>query len=466
MSVCVNVRTEKQLDPNDIFRNLADSGERIIVTSDKFPHVHLGTHLKSLRGIEINQEEGGYEVRVCSFSSLDDLRLFAKTIQVVIDMTGGKAYFEDADDEEVTDPLQQFDEKWAKTQRASSFEVIRALSTHSGYPIVMYGIFLSFCIGPKLLEAFHIPLRGAYRQEDVAELQDYLIDVQWKLADEPDTSTRLAISPPSGKEEERQDISLISIKNGKVSQFTYISEAQLLGLMDMDDKSREPVFIPFREADKILPGDLFEPIDDEQYRLTGKLSADTVHEMMERARYLQPDDLFGKDTFPGEGRDRQQHTVILMWNPAISSVSLKDHRRDIAQMRTADFCWSVWEYDRARLGDQFYLVKVGEGHTGIVMSGVFISHPFQGEDWSGKGRLTYYAHLRPNVILDPDSAPMVTTAQLAKAIPSFDWSGGHSGRLLTSDEALRLESLWADYLKHNKNKADGRTLDIISGGSF
>lgn len=39
MSVCVNVRTEKELVAEDILNQLISQGEKIVVTSDEFPYV-------------------------------------------------------------------------------------------------------------------------------------------------------------------------------------------------------------------------------------------------------------------------------------------------------------------------------------------------------------------------------------------------------------------------------------------
>ena len=103
------------------------------------------------------------------------------------------------------------------------------------------------------------------------------------------------------------------------------------------------------------------------------------------------------------------------------------------------FSWSVWEHERAKCGDRFFLVCVGKGDTGIVMSGVFDSHPYEAKDRSGEG---FYMDMLPNVILEPGFAPMVTTEELQKAIPSFDWTGGYSGRLRSQEDAKKLEILW------------------------
>ena len=94
------------------------------------------------------------------------------------------------------------------------------------------------------------------------------------------------------------------------------------------------------------------------------------------------------------------------------------------------------------------------------MSGVFNSHPYEAEDWSGKGRRVFYMDILPNVILDPDHAPMITTEELQKAIPSFDWTGGHSGRLLSQEDAQKLETIWAGFLKKNEDRIDGEIFNV------
>ncbi|MBO5314279.1 MAG: hypothetical protein J6A70_03220 [Prevotella sp.] len=45
--------------------------------------------------------------------------------------------------------------------------------------------------------------------------------------------------------------------------------------------------------------------------------------------------------------------------------------------------------------------------------------------------------------------------------PTFDWTGGRSGRLLSLQEAQALESLWQKYFNENADKADGVTMNAI-----
>lgn len=56
-------------------------GEQIVITSDEFPSIKFGSHLKAIRGVEINQEQQGYKVRVCTHASVADLQLFVVTIE-------------------------------------------------------------------------------------------------------------------------------------------------------------------------------------------------------------------------------------------------------------------------------------------------------------------------------------------------------------------------------------------------
>ena len=114
---------------------------------------------------------------------------------------------------------------------------------------------------------------------------------------------------------------------------------------------------------------------------------------------------------------RKQKTFILKWNPEISSVRTdlwhfwKQHQNFV------EANWSVWDHRRAQVGDRFFMVKVGNGITGIVMEGSFASNPVLGEDWSGKGRKVYYCDLNINYIMDPESDPIIPTEELAEAIP-------------------------------------------------
>lgn len=167
-------------------------------------------------------------------------------------------------------------------------------------------------------------------------------------------------------------------------------------------------------------------------------------------------------------------TIILFWNPAISSYNLERHRDMLSRdyFEIDSFNWSVWEHQRAHEGDRFFMVRcknkpvpgklnqwgrqvwepVLDDTTGICMSGIFTSEPYRGEDWSGKGRETYYMNMNIQQATDPDKFVIIKTSTLIEAMPDFDWKGGHSGRLLDEASADKLDKLFERALTANNDK--------------
>lgn len=154
-------------------------------------------------------------------------------------------------------------------------------------------------------------------------------------------------------------------------------------------------------------------------------------------------------------------TYILFWNPAVSSYKLENFQNEIEDTGYyGDMTWSIWEHKNASAGDRFFLVRCGDGNTGICMSGYFSSDPYQDEDWSGKERDTYYVNLEPDIMINPEYLPILTTAELVSAIPEFDWTGGHSGRLIDAHLAEKLEALWDNFLDEHSYIFDNHAVAL------
>lgn len=147
-------------------------------------------------------------------------------------------------------------------------------------------------------------------------------------------------------------------------------------------------------------------------------------------------------------------TVILKWNPSISSYNMKHFLDDLCDLKEGfmpDFNWSIWDHAQVEEGARFFWVKVGShGQLGIVGAGEITSDPYPGEDWSGKGREVFYADFEPEVLINPDAMPILTVAELQAAIPDFEWDKGHSGLVLSDEQAERLEECWSKFLEVNK----------------
>ena len=146
------------------------------------------------------------------------------------------------------------------------------------------------------------------------------------------------------------------------------------------------------------------------------------------------------------------NTVILMWNPAFSSFKMDRFLGGLAEWPAFGLNWSVWEHEQVHKWDRFYMIRVGECNTGVVMSGYVVSEPYRDEDWSGKGRETYYIDLRIDVMLNPELCPLLSTNELTELLPDFDWSGGHSGRILPQGDMAKLNNIWEQHLERNKDK--------------
>lgn len=141
--------------------------------------------------------------------------------------------------------------------------------------------------------------------------------------------------------------------------------------------------------------------------------------------------------------------VILRWNPEISSYGMDRFKNAIEEARNTQnymLNWSVWEHEKVHCGDRFFMLRVGKGKTGVVMSGRIVSEPYHDEDWSGKGRMTYYVNIQPDFLVDTERGTHLSIRDLEKALPRYVWKEGHSGMVLNDSLGTKLEWLWVDFL--------------------
>ena len=144
---------------------------------------------------------------------------------------------------------------------------------------------------------------------------------------------------------------------------------------------------------------------------------------------------------------RQQRTFIMRWNPEISSYKLVDFEHAMEDFYTEGFYydWSIFDYKKVHIGDRFFMLKVGNGNTGIVMSGIIISLPYRDKDWSGKDRDTWYVRMLPDCMIHPNKSKMVSIQTLNSALPGVNWNEGHSGVLLNKEQTTKFNEIWHNY---------------------
>ncbi len=134
---------------------------------------------------------------------------------------------------------------------------------------------------------------------------------------------------------------------------------------------------------------------------------------------------------------------LMRWNPTISSFTAEDYEECVSHMQNGMFRlnWSIREWEEARKGDMFFMLRTGDDKAGIVFNGQFISDPYPADDWNGSVKRRMYVDMICTNPIDPKKKPGISPAQLQKAIPSIDWQQGHSGILLSEDEAAQLDEL-------------------------
>lgn len=136
-------------------------------------------------------------------------------------------------------------------------------------------------------------------------------------------------------------------------------------------------------------------------------------------------------------------SYLMRWNPSISSFTEKDFEECVEDMVHGMFRinWSIYEWEEARRGDMFFMMRVGDDKAGIVFSGQFISDPYPGDDWAGTTKRRMYVDMIITNSVEPGAVPRVSLEKLQEAIPEFEWAKGHSGVLLTEDIVTKLDEM-------------------------
>lgn len=114
-------------------------------------------------------------------------------------------------------------------------------------------------------------------------------------------------------------------------------------------------------------------------------------------------------------------TYILFWNPDISSNTKERFLDDFSECECVGNR-SFYEHDKVKGGDSFFMVKCGEGKTGIVMRGEITSECYPDIGWSTTGRKNiYYADIENGVCLNPWSyVTLLPPNVLTDVIPNFN----------------------------------------------
>jgi len=136
-------------------------------------------------------------------------------------------------------------------------------------------------------------------------------------------------------------------------------------------------------------------------------------------------------------------TYLMRWNPSISSFTEKDYEECVNNMVHGMFRmnWSIYQWEEARRGDMFFMMRVGDDKAGIVFLGQFITDPYPGDDWAGSTKRRMYVDMVCMNPVEPGAKPRISLEKLQESIPTVDWSKGHSGVLLSEEVVTTLDIL-------------------------
>lgn len=137
---------------------------------------------------------------------------------------------------------------------------------------------------------------------------------------------------------------------------------------------------------------------------------------------------------------------LMRWNPSISSLTQEGYEElyNNKETGTLHLNWSVYEWEEARRGDLFCMMRTGDDKAGIVFNGFITSNPYVQDDWAGTSKRRLYVNLACLNARELGAEPIIPLEKLSKEIPSIDWAQGHSGVLLPQDVARRLFELLAE----------------------
>lgn len=281
------------------------------------------------------------------------------------------------------------------------------------------GLVHEFHIFPEYIKA---QMSDASPQEWTYKAFEDFIDIQWNYGDYENFS-RAAVGSPDGEE-------FVARILGNNKGFACVCQKVIL----------------YNEKEtKIVPIDDF-------------FAATKDNKFIKRLDYAQfvidkmPDKVWQDfyDSFDVEPI-RSPKTYLLRWNPTISSFNLDDYR-DVLSKYPGGFSgmnWSIYEWEKAHKGDHFYMLRTGDDKAGIVFRGVFTSDPYPGEDWAGNGKQRYYMDMDCYDCVPADVQSPICIEELEKVVLGIDWRRGHSGELLSSEDAERLNELWNNIMEQD-----------------
>ena len=381
-------------------------------TGDEKESYTIMTEKVSTQGVNVKHMIGGnIIVELPWLASKMDVQLCYALLKA-IKKVHRAVHITDEEDKHVKLTEDEAKEQW-HLRRRNMDEII-----NRGEKTVIAGILRDFHLNP---EKYIGKDEAANRIEEVF---DDFMTVQWTNLE------AINIREERRHITEEEELSIIRVIDN--TEDAFIGVCHYVGMM----KGNTCKMVKFADFCALMDGqDEFQLLDDAQ-ALLDKMDDEQWNELFDKAE--------------GIVRENFRKTFIMRWNTDISNYKLSEFENAMEDFFDEGFYydWSIWDYQKAHIGDKFYMIRTGEGKKGVVMRGIVIGQPYPDEDWSGKGRKVYYIRMSLTNMIHPENTPLLlTTDELTEAIPDFNWKEGHSGEILSDTQADKLEEVWKEYIE-------------------
>ena len=153
---------------------------------------------------------------------------------------------------------------------------------------------------------------------------------------------------------------------------------------------------------------------------------------------------------------RQRRVFVLRWNPSISDYTRKDFEKDFKQLKgiaeggspLKENVWTVWDWEKVMHRDLFVMMQVGQEINGIVWGGFLCGAPFQFQDNEGNLTKSHFMEMTTMYMHRIEKTGILTADRLSAAVPDVDWLHGHSGEMISVEDAEKLGLFLVDELKN------------------
>lgn len=140
-------------------------------------------------------------------------------------------------------------------------------------------------------------------------------------------------------------------------------------------------------------------------------------------------------------------TRLLTWNPKEFEAQWKEDAKEFALKGIAYSNWSTDAHKATKIGDRFFIIKLGVHPKGIFGSGMITSLPKIGRSWNERRKKSYYVDVTYDRFFDPDTetGPPLTLATLEKICSRHKfWTPENCGKEIPEETAAKLELAWAE----------------------